>query len=78
MPECFRTKYLTPPVRDAITQILGNILFSRSKKPTQADCDDIARKLILKYPCTKDDIGCGYGSAYINGCIHLIVIQINV
>ena len=35
--ECFKTKSLTPPAQDAITQTLGNILFSRSKKPTRAD-----------------------------------------
>ena len=71
--ECFKTKSLTLPAQDAITQILGYILFSRSKKRTRADCNDIANKMILKYPCTKDDIGLGYVSTYINISVHLII-----
>ena len=62
--ECFKAMSLTPPTRDEITRTLANVLFSRSQKPTWAECDDIARKLILKYPCTKDDLGCGYVSVY--------------
>ena len=42
--ECFKAKSLTSGAQDAITQTLGNILFSRSKKPTRADCDDISKK----------------------------------
>ena len=64
--ECFKMKSLTPDARDEITRTLGNVLFSKSRKPTRADCDDLARKLILKYPCTKDDLGSGYVSAYIS------------
>ena len=63
--ECFKMKSLTPPARDEISRTLANILFYRSKKLTRADCADIARKLILKYPCTKDNLGCGYVSSYI-------------
>ena len=31
------------------------------------------KKLILKYPCTEDDIGCGFVSAHINISVHLIL-----
>ncbi len=71
--ECFKNKSLTPTSRDSVTQTLANILFSTCKKPTRADCNDIAKKLILKYPCTKDDIGNGYVSMYMHALIYISV-----
>ena len=60
--ECLKQQCLTPKAIDEITRILVNVLFSRVPKPSRVDCDAIARKLILKYPCAKDDLGCGYVS----------------
>ena len=39
-----------------------NQLFARASKPTRFQCEDLARKLILKYPFVKDDMGNGYVS----------------
>lgn len=53
---------LTPNARDKITRTLVNVLSSRVPKPSCVDCDAMAQKLILKYPCAKDDLRCGYVS----------------
>ena len=47
--------------------------FTYSRKPTRFDCEQIARKLILKYPFMKDDMGNGYVSA-INAFLDSIII----
>ena len=60
--ECLKQQCLTPKARDEITRTLVNVLFSRVPRPSRVDCDAMARKLILKYPCAKDDLGCGYVS----------------
>ena len=60
--ECLKQQCLTPKARDEITRTLVNVLFSKVPKPSRVDCDAMARKLILKYPCAKDDLGCGYVS----------------
>jgi hypothetical protein len=36
-------------------------LFSKSRKPTRDDCNDLARKLLTVYPWMKDE---GFGPAY--------------
>ena len=52
-------KLLTDSGRNEIVRTLVNQLFSRAKKPMRAQCDDCSRKLILKYPMFKDDMGNG-------------------
>lgn len=54
---CISSKHLTDNARAEIKRTLVNQLFARSSKPDRSDCDQIARKLILKYPFMKDDIG---------------------
>ena len=60
MESCISSKHLTDNARAEIKRTLVNQLFARSSKPDRSDCDQIARKLILKYPFMKDDIGNGY------------------
>ena len=46
-----------------IVRTLVNMLFSQGRgKPNRSQCDNLARKLILKYPFAKDDMGTGYVS----------------
>ena len=47
-----REKNLNDSARDEIVRHLVNLLFSYSAKPTRADCDQLARKLILTYRMT--------------------------
>lgn len=53
---------LTNPTRAEIVRVLVTILFSRFSKPTRPQIGAMARKLILKYPFMKDDLGNGYVS----------------
>ena len=41
---------------------LVNLLFAKDTKPSRANCENLARRLILKYPFLKDDMGNGYVS----------------
>ena len=41
---------------------LVNLLFAKDTKPSRANCENLARRLILKYPFLKDDMGIGYVS----------------
>lgn len=72
--DCLKNQCLTPTARDEITRTIVNVLFSRNSKPSRVDCDAAARKLILKYPCTKDDLGCGYVSALSVIYIYIYII----
>ena len=63
--ECLRKKCLTPNARHEIIRTVANQLFARSQRPNRSDCDQVAMQLILKYPFTKDDLGCGYVSSMI-------------
>ena len=63
--ECFRNQCLTASARNEIVRTLVSILFSKSSRPTRSDCEVMGRKMILKYPFTKDDLGCGYVSILI-------------
>ena len=54
---CLDDKCLTSGVRNDIVRTLVNLLFSRFNKPSRFQYDDLARKLIMKYPCVKDDLG---------------------
>lgn len=55
--------YLTTATRSDIVWTLVTLLTSKyGSKPTQQQIEDLARKLILKFPWMKDDIGNGYVS----------------
>ena len=60
--QCIVTKNLTGSVRNEIVRTLVHLLFSKFKKPSRINCEEFARKLILKYPFMKDDLGNGYVS----------------
>jgi len=61
---------LSDSTRNEIIRILGNLLFSN---PTRQQCDEIAKRLILKYPSTKGELGNGYVRQY---CTILILFNI--
>ena len=63
--DCLRKKCLTPNARQEIIRTVASQLFAKSQKPNRNDCDQVARQLILKYPFTKDDLGCGYVSSFV-------------
>lgn len=54
-----------------IVRTLVNLLFARFAKPTRDQCEDFARKLIMKYPFVKDDLGNGYVSKMHN-IVHVV------
>ncbi len=60
--ECIKTCCLSDSARSEIVRVLVTQLFARSRKPSRVDCEHHARKLILKYPFMKDDMGYGYVS----------------
>ena len=62
--QCLKSECLTASARNEIVRTLVSILFSKSSRPSRSDCEAVARKLILKYPFAKDDLGCGYVSEY--------------
>ena len=60
---CIIKKDLTPECRSDIVRTLVTLMISKvSPRPSRTHCEQIARKLILKYPFMKDDIGFGYVS----------------
>jgi hypothetical protein len=60
---CIKEKMLTTSARCEIVRTLVSQLFARfGKKPTRAQCEDCSRRLIMKYPLFKDDMGNGYVS----------------
>lgn len=61
---CLKEKCLTSGARNEIVRSLVNQLFTRASKPTRVQCEELARKLILKYPFVKDDMGTGYVSVF--------------
>ena len=73
--ECLRKKCLTPNARQEIVRTVANQLFAKSQRPTRSDCDQVSRQLILKYPFTKDDLGCGYVSFLV--VIHALLFGNN-
>ena len=60
--ECLQRKILTPNARQEMVRTVVSQLFARHSRPNRADCEKVARQIILKYPFTKDDMGCGYVS----------------
>lgn len=59
---CLKDEMLTPSARNEIIRTLVSQLFSRANKPSRGMCEEYARKLILRYPFLKDDMGNGYVS----------------
>lgn len=59
---CLQEQSLTESARNEMVRALVLQLFARSIKPTRIQCEAVARKLILKYPFLKDDLGNGYVS----------------
>ena len=56
-------KKLSPRARKEIVQTLVTLLITKvGSNPTRAQCESIGRRLILKYPLMRDDIGTGYVS----------------
>ena len=62
---CITAKCLSDNARAEIKRTLVSQLFAKSSTPNRSDCDQIARKLILKYPFMKDNLGNGYVSLII-------------
>ena len=60
--QCINEKMLTESARHDIVRTLVNQLFTRASKPDRFQCEAHARRLILKYPFFKDDMGNGYVS----------------
>ena len=60
--ECIKKHCLSDSGRSEIIRVLVTQLFVHSRKPSRIDCEHQARKLILKYPFMKDDMGNGYVS----------------
>lgn len=60
--DCIMEHSLSDSARCEIVRALVNQLFARTRKPARVDCEHHARKLILKYPFMKDDMGNGYVS----------------
>ena len=67
---CLKEESLTDSARNEIVRTLVNQLFARSSKPTRSQCEELARRLILKYPFVKDDMGNGYVSIYLEICTY--------
>jgi len=63
---CLKKKELTDSAWNDMIRCLVGILFSVSQKPTRSQCDELAQKLILKYPAVKDEQGNGYVCPYVD------------
>ena len=63
---CLKRKELTDSARNDMIRSLVGILFSVSQKPTRSQCDELAQKLILKYPAIKDEQENGYVHTYVD------------
>lgn len=57
---CLRDQTFTDSARNDIVRTMVSLLFSKYPKPSRAQCEDLAKKLILKYPFSRDDLGNGY------------------
>ena len=53
---CITKKLLDNSARNEIVRALVHVLFTKFKKPTRFNCEEFARKLVLKYPFMKDDL----------------------
>ena len=61
--KCIEDKKLTKEGRNFIIRTLITLMMARiGPKVTKNHCELVSRKLILKYPFMKDDMGSGYVS----------------
>lgn len=67
--QAIKDRSLNPSVRSVVVRTLVDHLFEMSNKPGTQQCEEVARKLILKYPFFKDDLGNGYVSYLYCVCI---------
>ena len=64
---CIDAKVLSPESRSDISRTLVTLVTAKhGPHPGKAMFDEVARKLILKYPFMKDDMGSGYVSRIIH------------
>ena len=72
--QCLEEKRLTDSARNDVVRTLVSQLFARSNKPNRYQCESLARRLILKYPFLKDDLGNGYVSIcmYDFSMLHMV------
>ena len=56
--------------RDICRTLVTLLVMKHGAKPSKSHCQEVARRLILKYPFMADDIGSGYVSAliYVERC----------
>ena len=52
--QCIEQQCLTDSARNEMVRALVHQLFAKARKPSRLQCEDLARKLILKYPFVKD------------------------
>ena len=72
--DCIAMKKLDDSARNEIVRSTVQVLFTKYKKPSRTSCDDFARKLILKYPFMKDDLGNGYVS-YVVHVMYMYILH---
>ena len=60
--QVIKNKTLTDSARNEVVRSLANLLFTVSSKPSHPHCNDLAKKFIMKYPSSKDELGNGYVS----------------
>ena len=60
--QAIKYKTFTDSARNEVVRSLVNLLFTVSSKPSRPHCDDLAKKFIMKYPSSKDELGKGYVS----------------
>lgn len=70
--DCIRKQGLSDSARSEIIRVLVTQLFVHSRKPSRVECEQHARKLILKYPFMKDDMGNGYVSLALPVTLFLV------
>lgn len=72
---CIEDQCFSDGARNEVVRTLADQLFSKATKPTRAQCDSMARKLILKYPFAKDKLGNGYVS-YAETCDDYLLLAL--
>ena len=70
-----KTKQWTDSSRNEVVRCLGNMLFSVSPKPSRMHCTEVAKKLVMKYPSTRDELGNGYVSLK---CFEICLIYLEI
>ena len=75
---CIDAKVLNKESRNDITRTLVTLIVAKhGSNPGKAKCEEVSRKLILKYPFMKDDLGSGYVSTFLLylSCDHISFIN---